>query len=94
MLTVTKKNPEAVQLPGFYRLLPQLVGSFDPGGVVASGMGDAARMGLFNLRRPASQDTASGYAADRAASRTSRSFSAINIGGGPRMWTRRYDLVL
>ncbi len=32
-VTATKKNPEAETLPGFYRLLPQLVGSFDPGGV-------------------------------------------------------------
>jgi hypothetical protein len=33
-LTVTEKNPEQNTLPGFYRLLPQLVGSCDPGGEV------------------------------------------------------------
>ena len=37
-LTVTKKNPGQSHSRGFYRLLPQLVGSFDPGGGV-SGMG-------------------------------------------------------
>jgi hypothetical protein len=34
VLTVTKKNPEQFTLSGFYRLLPQLVGSCDPGGEV------------------------------------------------------------
>jgi hypothetical protein len=29
-LIATKRNPEQFTLPGFYRLLPQLVGSFDP----------------------------------------------------------------
>jgi hypothetical protein len=32
VLTVTEKNPGEFTLPGFYRLLPQLVGSCDPGG--------------------------------------------------------------
>jgi hypothetical protein len=36
-LTVTEKNPEQNTLPGFYRLLPQLVGSCDPGGEVGDG---------------------------------------------------------
>ena len=34
VLTVTKRNPGQFTLPGFYRLLPQLVGSCDPGGGV------------------------------------------------------------
>jgi hypothetical protein len=34
VLTVTKRNPGQFTLPGFYRLLPQLVGSCDPGGEV------------------------------------------------------------
>jgi hypothetical protein len=33
-LIATKKNLEAATLRGFYKLLPQLVGSFDPGGGV------------------------------------------------------------
>jgi hypothetical protein len=39
VLTVTKTNPGQFTLPGFYRLLPQLVGSCDPGGVGVSGDG-------------------------------------------------------
>jgi hypothetical protein len=50
VLTVTKRNPEQFTLPGFYRLLPQLVGSCDPGGVGVSGDGDAARIGLLGQR--------------------------------------------
>ena len=42
-LTATKKNPEQPTVPGFASLLPQLVGSFDPGGV-SWGMGDVARV--------------------------------------------------
>jgi hypothetical protein len=42
-----KKKPGQFTLPGFYRLLPQLVGSCDPGGVGVSGDGDAARIGLL-----------------------------------------------
>jgi hypothetical protein len=34
VLTATEKNPGQFTLPGFYRLLPQLVGSCDPGGEV------------------------------------------------------------
>ena len=44
-MLVTEKNPEQNTLPGFYRLLPQLVGSCDPGGEVG-GWG-AARIGLL-----------------------------------------------
>jgi hypothetical protein len=44
-----KKEPRAVHASqGFYRLLPQLVGSFDPGGGVG-GWG-AARIGLLDQR--------------------------------------------
>jgi hypothetical protein len=43
----TEKNPGQSTLPGFYRLLPQLVGSFDPGGGV-SGDGLPPGSGLFN----------------------------------------------
>jgi hypothetical protein len=43
-LTATKRNPGQSTLPGFYRLLPQLVGSFDPGGGVSRD-GNAARVG-------------------------------------------------
>jgi hypothetical protein len=50
VLTATKRNPEQFTLPGFYRLLPQLVGSCDPGGVGVSGDGDAARIGLLGQR--------------------------------------------
>jgi len=46
VLTVTKRNPGQFTLPGFYRLLPQLVGSRDPGGGVG-GWG-AARIGLLD----------------------------------------------
>ena len=42
-----KKTPGSSRSQGFYRLLPQLVGSCDPGGVGVSG--DAARRGLFNI---------------------------------------------
>jgi hypothetical protein len=45
-LIATKKNLEAATLRGFYKLLPQLVGSFDPGGGV-SGDGNAARIALL-----------------------------------------------
>jgi hypothetical protein len=48
VLTVTKRNPGQFTLPGFYRLLPQLVGSCDPGGGVG-GWG-AARIGLLDQR--------------------------------------------
>jgi hypothetical protein len=34
-LTAKKRNPGQSTLPGFYRLLPQLVGSCDPGGRVS-----------------------------------------------------------
>ena len=34
VLTVTKRKPGQFTLPGFYRLLPQLVDSCDPGGGV------------------------------------------------------------
>jgi hypothetical protein len=47
VLTVTKRNPGQFTLSGFYRLLPQLVGYCDPGGVGVSGDGDAARIGLL-----------------------------------------------
>ena len=47
LLTVTKKNPGQSTLPGLCRLLPQLVGSYDPGGGV-SGDGNAARVGPIN----------------------------------------------
>jgi hypothetical protein len=46
VLTATKRNPGQFTLPGFYRLLPQLVGSCDPGGGVG-GWG-AARIDLLN----------------------------------------------
>jgi hypothetical protein len=42
-LTATEKNPGQSTLPGFYRLLPQLVGSCDPGGRVS---GDGLPPGL------------------------------------------------
>ena len=48
VLTVTKRNPGQFTLPGFYRLLPQLVGSCDPGGGVG-GWG-AAGIGLLDQR--------------------------------------------
>jgi hypothetical protein len=41
VLTATKRDPEQFRLAGFYRLLPQLVGSCDPGGA-----------GLGIVRRP------------------------------------------
>jgi hypothetical protein len=44
--TATKKNPGQSTVPGSLRLLPQLVGSFDPGGG-CRGMG-AARVGPLN----------------------------------------------
>ena len=47
-LTVTKRNPERFTLPGFYRSLPQLVGSCDPGGGV--GGWSAARIGPLDQR--------------------------------------------
>jgi hypothetical protein len=37
VLTATKRKPGQFTLPGFYRLLPQLVGSCDPGGEVGNG---------------------------------------------------------
>jgi hypothetical protein len=43
VLTATKRDPGQFTLPGFYRLLPQLVGSCDPGG---AGLGDRAPPGL------------------------------------------------
>ena len=42
-----KKEPRAGQLRGFYRLLPQLVGSFDPGGGWVSGDGVPPGSGLL-----------------------------------------------
>ena len=48
VLTATKRNPGQFTLPGFYRLLPQLVGSSDPGGEVG-GWG-AARIDLLDQR--------------------------------------------
>ena len=48
VLTVIKRNPGQFTLPGFYRLLPQLVGSCDPGGGVG-GWG-AAGIGLLDQR--------------------------------------------
>ena len=48
VLTATKRNPGQFTLPGFYRLLPQLVGSCDPGGEVG-GWG-AARIDLLDPR--------------------------------------------
>jgi hypothetical protein len=48
VLTVTKRNPGQFMLPGFYRLLPQPVGSCNPGGEVG-GWG-AARIGLPDQR--------------------------------------------
>jgi hypothetical protein len=38
VLIATKKNPEQFTLPEFYRLLPQLVGSCDPGGASGDGV--------------------------------------------------------
>jgi hypothetical protein len=40
LLRPPQKNPGQFTLPGLYRLLPQLVGYYDPG--------DAARIGLLN----------------------------------------------
>jgi hypothetical protein len=42
VLTATKRNPGQFTLSGFYRLLPQLVGSCDPG----AGLGDGVPPGL------------------------------------------------
>jgi hypothetical protein len=48
VLTVTKRNSGQFTLPGFCRLLPQLVGSCDPGGEV--GRMGAARIDLLDRR--------------------------------------------
>jgi hypothetical protein len=49
MLTATKRNTGQFTLSGFYRLLPQLAGSCDPGGEVG-GWGPPGLAYQFNLR--------------------------------------------
>jgi hypothetical protein len=49
-MAAKKRTPGKSVVPwGCYRLLPQLVGSFDPGGRVG-GTGMPPRIGLFNVR--------------------------------------------
>jgi hypothetical protein len=79
-LTATKINPGSPPSRRLCRLLPQLVGSCDPGGVGVSGDGDAARIGAYQIepyRRNLSTYNRA-YAVDRAPSRISRSFSAAS----------------
>jgi hypothetical protein len=51
-LTATKINPGQLKLPGLYRLLPQLEGSFDPGGGGDVGVGGCRPGRAYDLSTP------------------------------------------